>query len=310
MRDVRTLIRLSLCLSLSAIVAAVALPAIAGPMLDAPADLQRRLGVRTVVLTPQRHAMQVAAFAKVLDPGPLAALESDIDTAVAAAAASAAEAARARVLSAQGGAMSAKDAEAAISQARQDQAKLALLRRRVGLEWGPGLARISDTRRRALVKAVSEGHAALVQVDTPDSQGQAGARSVEIDIGSGSVRAPVIGPSRTAEARLQSSGLIALVTGPQAILFSVGLVQSARIDQPSAQSGVLLPRSALIRYEGADWAYVRRGPARFERRQVADPSPEKEGDFVAQGFSPGEVVAVQGVAGLFAAELGALRRGG
>jgi hypothetical protein len=180
----------------------------------------------------------------------------------------------------------------------------------VGLEWGPGLARLSDARRKALIDAVAKGRAALVQVDTPDSEGQAGARTVEIDIGSGSVQAPVIGPSRTAEARLQSSGLIAVVTGPQAILFSVGLTQGARIDEPGAQTGVILPRSAVVRYQGFTWAFVQRGPGQFERRQVTAPQPEKDGVFVAEGFRAGEVVAVQGVAGLFAAEQAASRRGG
>ena len=282
--------------------------AVAGPLVEAPPSLQQRLGIHTLTLTAQRRSVQVAAFAKVLDPGPLAALESDLSTAIAAADASAREAKRARLLETGGVAMSAKDAEAAISQARQDAAKVVLLRRRVGLEWGPGLQRLSDARRQALVDALSRGRAALVQVDTPDSQGQAGARAVEIDIGSGSVRAPVLGPSRTAEARLQSSGLIALVTGPQAVLFSVGLTQSARIDQPSRQTGVLLPRAALIRYEGSDWAYVLRAPGRFERRQVQSPAAEKDGDFVAQGFRAGEQVAVGGVAALFAAEQGGPRR--
>ena len=291
-------------------IAALAAPAVAGPILSISPEAQHRLGVTTQVLTPQKRQVQVPAFAKVLDPGPLAALESDLETAIAAAAASSREAERARTLSLGNSAMAAKDAEAAISQARQDQAKLDLLRRRVGLEWGPGLARLSDARRSALVTALSKGQAALVQVDTPDSEGQAGARTVEIDIGSGSVHAPVIGPSRTAEARLQSSGLIAMVTGPRAILFSVGLTQGARIDEPGAQTGVILPRSALIRYQGFDWAYVRTAPGRFERRQVQDPQIEKDGDFVATGFRSGEVVAVQGVAGMFAAELGAPRRGG
>jgi hypothetical protein len=288
--------------------AATALPAAAGPLLDISPEAQARLGVRTQALTAQRRSVQVAAFAKVLDPGPLAQLESDLDTAIAAAAASGPEAARARLLSPGNSAMAAKDAEAAISQARQDQEKVALLRRQVGLQWGPGLARMSDARRQALVKALSDGKAALVQVDTPDSQGQDGARTVEIDIGSGSVQAPVIGPSRNAEPRLQSSGLIALVTGKEAILFSIGLTQSARINQSSSQMGVVLPSSALVRYEGLEWAYVRKGPGQFERRQLQDPTLEKDGDFVSQGFQPGEAVAVQGVAALFAAEQAAPRR--
>ena len=291
-----------------ALAIAGASPALAGPLLDISPAAQDRLGVRTQTLTARKRSVQVAAFAKVLDPGPLAQLESDLETAIAAAAASGPEAARARVLSPGSSAMSAKDAEAAISQARQDQIKVAQLRRQLGLQWGPGLQRMSDARRQALVKALTDGQAALVQVDTPDSQGQAGARTVEIDIGSGSVHAPVIGPSRNAEPRLQSSGLIALVTGKDAILFSIGLTQSARINQPTSQTGVLLPRTALVRFQGSDWAYVRHGPAQFERRLASDPNPEKDGVFVAQGFSAGDVVAVQGVAALFAAEQGAARR--
>ena len=302
----RTLMRTAAAL----VLAAAAAPAAAGPILSISPEAQHRLGVTTQVLTAQRRQAQIAAFAKVLDPGPLAALESDLETAIAAAAASSKEAARARALGSGAGGMAAKDVEAAISQARQDQAKLELLRRRVGLEWGPGVARLSDARRQALVEALAKGRAALVQVDTPDSEGQAGARRVEIDIGSGSVQAPVIGPARTAEARLQSSGLIALVTGPKAILFSVGLTLGARIDEPGAQTGVILPRSAIVRYQGFDWAYVRRGPGQFERRQIAAPQVEKDGDFTLDGFRAGEAVAVQGVAGLFAAEQAAPRRGG
>jgi hypothetical protein len=302
--DARTLTRLALAL----VLAAQVLPAAAGPILNISPETQHRLGVQTQALTAQRRSVQVPAFAKVLDPGPLAQLESDLETAIAAAAASGPEARRALALSPGNAAMSAKDAEAAISQARQDEAKVQLLRKQIGLQWGPGLARLSDARRQALVRALSEGKAALVQVDTPDSQGQAGARTVEIDIGSGSVHAPVIGPSRNAEPRLQSSGLIALVTGKDAILFSIGLTQSARINQPSSQTGVVLPASALIRYEGLEWAYVRKGPGEFERRQLQDPTLEKDGDFVSQGFAPGEAVAVQGVAALFAAEQAAPRR--
>jgi hypothetical protein len=282
----------------------------AQPVLTLTAAQQSRLGIGVQVLTGTRRHKQVAAFAKVLDAGPLAQLESDLDAQIASAAASSAEASRARTLGQGSTSMSAKDAEAAIAQARQDQSKLDLLRRRLGLEWGPGLARLSDARRHALIKALSEGKAALVQVDTPDSEGQDRARSVEIDIGSGSVRAPVIGPSRTAEPRLQSSGLICLVSGPQAILFSKGLVQSARIDQSSSETGVILPRSALVRYLGSDWAYVRTGPETFERRLVETPEPEPDGDFTASRFRPGEEVVTRGTAALFAADRAVSGRGG
>lgn len=274
----------------------------ARPPLTLTSEQQQQLGVGVQALTRSYRQTQVAAFAKVLDTAPLAQTESDLESQIAAADASAREARRARTLGKNSSSMSAKDAEAAIAQAAQDQSKLTLLRRQLGLQWGPGLARLSDSRRRALVKSLSEGKSALVQVDTPDSEGQAGAKTVEIDIGSGSVHARVIGPSRNAEPRLQSSGLICLVTGPQAILFSIGLTQSARINQPSNQAGVLLPRSALVRFQGSDWVYVRTGPQSFERRLASDPQPEADGMFVAQGLNPGDEVVVKGAAALFAAD--------
>jgi hypothetical protein len=291
--------------ALAALAAAVAVALVCAPARAAVTlapDQLRRLGVEVQVLPAQHSSIKVAAFAKVLDNGPLAQLESDLEAADAAAAASQAEAVRARSLYLANSGVSAKDYEAAQAQARSDQSKLALLRLRLGLEWGPGIARLSQARRKALIAALSQGRAALVQLDTPDDEGQAGVRSAEIDIADKTVTATVLGPSRTAESRLQSSGLIALVTGPQAVLFSNGLTQSARLAKPGQGVGVVLPRSAVLRWEGSDWAYVRTGSGGFERRMLASPTPQGDGYFVSQGVQPGEAVATKGVAALFAAE--------
>jgi hypothetical protein len=289
---------LALCFSWGQARAAVAL---------SPAQ-QRRLGIEAAVLAGQHRTAQVDAFAKVLDTGPLAALESDLETAISAAEASSAEAERARALARADNGVSKKDMEAAVAQAKADAAKLALLRQRLGLEWGPGVAGLSDARRRSLIHALSQGKAALVEIDSPSNEGQEGARSVDIDIGSGSVGAVVIGHSRNAEPRLQSSGLLALVSGPSAILFSNGLTQSAHINAPVATAGVVVPRSALLRDQGTDWVYVRSGDS-FARRQVQGAVPQADGYFVAQGLRPGEAVVVRGVAALFAAERAQSRPG-
>ncbi len=271
-------------------------------------EIQARLGVRPVALVASKRAAQVDAFAKVLDPGPLAQLESDLLAAEAAAAASKAEAARARALNAAGGGVAGKDAEAAIAQADGDRSRLELLRRRIGLEWGPGIARLSDARRAALIQDLSAGRAALVHVDTPNNEGQDGVRSVEIDVGSGSLHGTVLGPARQAEPRLQSSGLIAEVKDKSAVLLSVGLIQSAHLNSTTQVSGVVIPRAAVIRFEGSDWAYVRAGPGGFERRRLDSPTPEEGGLFVTGGFSGGDQAVTQGAAELFGVEQGQGRR--
>ena len=263
---------------------------------------QAHLGLHTVRLAGVNRSGEIDGFAKVLDPGPLAQLGSDLQTAQASLAASGAEAARAKSLNAQDLGVSAKDTEVAVAQAKSDALRVTQLRRRLGLEWGPGVARLSDAERNRLVDELANGRAALVHVDTHNNSGQAGAKRVRIDVGSDSVAGVVMGPARAAEPRLQSSGLIVKVTGPAAILLSIGLTQSAHIATQDPQGGVIVPRAALIRYRGSDWAYVKSGNDRFERKLVLDPVPEDRGFFVSRGLKAGEEVIVEGVSAVFAME--------
>jgi len=268
------------------------------------------MGLTTQILSSGRQAAQIDAFAKVLDPGPLAQLESDLLAAEAAAAASRAEAQRERALFGASASVALKDVETAEAQAAGDASRLDLLRRRIGLEWGPGVARLTSGRRAALLRDLAAGNAALLHVDTPSDEGQAGARTVDIDVGTGdqSLHGIVLGPARAAEPRLQSSGLIVEVRGRSAVLLSVGLTQSAHINSASVVNGVVIPRSAVIRFQGSDWAYVRLEPTRFERRLIQNPIPQDKGLFTAAGFQAGEQVVDRGAAELFAVEQAQLTR--
>jgi len=287
--------------------AAVALVACGTPAAAAGVRLsptvQQHLGVHTTRLAAVRLSTEVDAFAKVLDPGPLAQLVSDLETAEAASRASAAEAQRSAALHRSDDGVSAKDAETAEAQARSDSVRVALLRNRLGLEWGPGVAGMPRRRLDQLVRDIARGRAALVHVDTHNNDGQDGARRVRIDIGAGSADGRVIGPARVAEPRLQSSGLIVEVTGDPAVLLSVGLTQSAHIESQSPLAGVMVPRASVIRFRGSDWVYVRTGPDVFERRLVTGPVPDARGLFVAQGLAPGDEVVDAGAAAVFAADV-------
>jgi hypothetical protein len=282
-----------------------AAPAVAADIGFAVApDAQQRLGVAVVSLASETRKTQLAAFAKVLDPGPLAQLYSDLFAAEAAAAASRAEARRSIALHAADSNMSTKDMEAATAQAKSDEAKRLLLRQRLGLEWGPGISRLTDSKLKALVQALANGSSALVHVDTPSNEGQKDARTVDIDIGTDSLKGIVLGPARVAEPRLSSSGLLVQVNGTSSVLLSVGLTQSAHIDTGTPVKGVVLPRDALVRFRGSAWAYVKQGVDRFQRRLVQNEVPEDSGLFVAQGFTPGEQVVTHGAMMLFAVEQG------
>jgi hypothetical protein len=284
-------------LALALLVAPVIVQAEPAIKLDPAA--QKRIGVVVAPLAAAYRSGAATGFARVLDVSPLATLDADLATAAAAAAASSAEAARTQALAAEDATVSRKVAEAARAQARADAIKLALLRRRVALEWGPAFA--ADARRARVIADVAAGRAALVRVDA--AAGLGGVRSMRLDLGpQGSAPATVLGVARIADPRLQSAGLIGLVSGPKAALLSVGMTATAILDRADGAAGVVLPRAGLVRTGGLTFAYVRKGPDQFERRPVVGGAPQADGLFAPTGFRPGELVVVEGAAALLAAE--------
>ncbi|MDO8912159.1 MAG: hypothetical protein Q7V13_09930 [Phenylobacterium sp.] len=286
--------------TLAAVAMLLATPAVAASV-EADAKLQKRLGVTVQAVAAARHAGATTGFARVLDPGPLAQLDADLLAAAAAAQASNAEAARTRALAAADATVARKVAEAAAAQARADSAKLTLLRRRLGLEWGPVFMAMSDARRAALISNLATGRAALVRLDA--GVPLAGVRWATLDLGGGSrAMVQVIGAARTGDPRFPSSGLIGLVSGPGAQSLGAGLSLPVSLASGSGGQGVVVPRSALIRTGGGTFVYVRKDATHFERRALTGTAAEPEGLFVGGGLKAGEVVAVTGAAALYAAE--------
>ncbi|MBS0332617.1 MAG: hypothetical protein JSS35_07605, partial [Proteobacteria bacterium] len=255
-------------------------PKAASGLLAMDASTQARLGVATAAVRTAYHTGAQAAFARGLDPGPLAQLDSDLEAARAAAAASAAEAKRTRALAADQ-TVSKQVAEAAESQARQDALKVKLLRQRVGLEWGPGVGRLSDAARGKLIADIVAGRAALVRLDSANGLAATAGGSATIDLGPGGlVTAKVLGPTRTADPRLQSAGLLAVVRGAGSLRVASGSVAPASVAVGAGTVGVVLPPAGLLRAGGQTFVYVRRDATHFERRAVAGGAADPEGVFV------------------------------
>ena len=268
-----------------------------------PTETQAKLGLKSEPLKAETSAATLSGFVKVLDAGPLAQLDSDIDAADAAAQASQAEFDRSQALNRDGQTVAAKQVEAARAQARADATKLALLRRRVGLEWGDGVARLSSRHRGQLLADIGAGRAALVRIDTPSGEGLAGLKSVEIDLGPlGKVRATVLGVARNADPRLLSPGLIATARGPGVHSLSIGLSAPVKLTAAAPVKGVVVPRAALLRSGGETWVYVRTASDTFQRKEVEQGRSGSSGLFAPKGFKAGQQVVTQGAAALFAAE--------
>jgi hypothetical protein len=268
-----------------------------------PVEIQRKLGLMVQPLLAATRTEKLSGFIRVLDPGPLAQLDSDIQAAEIALAASAAQAARANALNADGQAVSTKALQGAQAQARADASKLASLRRRLALEWGAGLTRMSEKARGVLIEDLASGRAALVRIDTTSGQGQTGLKAATLDCGSlGVFHAVVLGAARTADPRLMSPGLIARVDGKAAATLSAGLNIPVTLTASGPVQGVVAPRAALLRSGGETWVYVRIADDSFVRKPIEAGITDPEGLFVRTGLRPGEAVVTTGSAALFAAE--------
>jgi hypothetical protein len=104
------------------------------------------------------------------------------------------------------------------------------------------------------------------------------------------------------------------MTGGQVLLYRVripadepirtGLAVLANIPIPGTPlSGVIIPRSSILRHGGLTWVYIQTGDDKFERRDCELQTPTTEGWFVIHGVTSGEKVVVEGAQMLLSEEL-------
>jgi hypothetical protein len=262
-----------------------------------------RADVRVAAVVASQASAERTGFARALDVGALAAIDAEARAADATAAASRAEAARLATLAAQDQSASRRSVEAARAQALADAARAQLAARRVGLEFGPGLARLGRGGVSALVGDIAAGRAALVRVDIANVTLAPGA-VVRIGEGSGAASVRVLGPAASADLKLQSAGVLAIARGSAAQGLLAGRVLPAAVAGGPGQTGVVVPRDAIVRYQGTLWVYVRKADGRFDRIELIDARPVAEGWFAPSGLKPGSIVAVSGAGSLMAMERG------
>ena len=247
---------------------------------------QTRIGLGMARLESTEVPEAMEAIALVLDISLLAQLNAEVESATAIAAASASTEQRLTVLANDDQNASLQTLEAARAQAASDAARLRMGQQRIALEWGPGLAALKPLELRQLIGQLAAGTAALLRVDvlgmgslSTDASGMNlvinSAQGARVQLRPDPEQSPLatrtLGPAANTDARMQSSGLLVLVQGDGAAGLRPGLMLPAEIDTGRRMTGVVIPRGALIRTEGATWVYLHRGGDDFVRREVTDP---------------------------------------
>jgi hypothetical protein len=268
------------------------------------AEAQARMGVQVAPVTAASAPRASEGFARVMDVGPLAAIESEISAAEASASASEAEYRRLSSLAAMDQAASARSVEAARAQAAADTARAKLAGRRVGLEWGASLERLSTAERARLLTDIAAGRAALLRIDAPGANASVSKASIRMEKGGPAIPASILGPAAAADARLQTMGLLAIVRGSAASTLPTGRLLQAELELGAAETGFLLPEAALVRTDSSVFVYVKSAADVFERRDVGTGRATASGWFITDGFAAGDEIVNEGAGSLLAVERG------
>jgi hypothetical protein len=265
---------------------------------------RKRIGLKLETLAPARLNPEIKGFGRVVDPAPLAALVNDLRAAQAALSASSQEYARLNTLSVQNNA-SARARETAEANAARDQTQAESARQKLLAGWGSAIAARSDLP--AFVQSLVSLESALIRIDLPAGEAlkspPASARLVALADDSKPVEAQLIGPAPMVDPQMQGRGFLLLVTPNPSQLAPGAAVTGFLNLAGEAQSGVAVPRDAVIRFNGTAWVYLQTGDDTFQRTEIALDRPLDNGWFVAAGLKPQDKVVIVGAQQLLSEEL-------
>ena len=271
------------------------------PVLKLDAETQKRLGLQTALPTAGSMARELTATARVLDGVTLVGQLNEIRAAQTALDAARLDYERKKKLFANGQNASASAVEAANALVNQSQIALESARDRMAATWGidiagrddlPGFARSLLAREAALVRVE------LLATDKLTSPPQA-VRVLRQD-GGELATARLLGPAPSTDSTVSGQAFLALATTNAASLIP-GSALSARLDTGARESGVVLPRDAVVRHAGHGWVYVKTGGDTFTRREVPLDRPHPDGWLVSGEWS--QPILVSGAQSLLSEEL-------
>ena len=274
-----------------------------------------RSGIVVEPLTAAAHRAGSTAYGSVLDltglaelRGAFTAARARVEKGHAALSASRAEFERLQTLYADQRNASQKALQAAAAKARSDEAEVggaeaalederALARQR----WGVVVAGWLDDRAAPLAALLEDKERLLEITLPPGSAPPAPQTVVTVQAGGGPVvEARVISPAPRTDARIQGTTLLcAVATSPEML---PGITVVAQVPSGPSSSGVVVPSSAVVWWQGRAWAYVEYATGTFARREVATDAPVPGGWFVSRGVIAGERVVVRGAQTLLSEE--------
>jgi hypothetical protein len=116
--------------------------------------------------------------------------------------------------------------------------------------------------------------------------------------------AQFLGPASSVDPQTQGRGFIFLIKSSASRFFPGEAVTGHLKVAGEPLAGVIIPREAVIRTEGAGWIYVLDGSGEaYTRTEIALDHPTETGWFMARGVTANDHVVVTGAQQLLSLEL-------
>ncbi|HUY12707.1 MAG TPA: hypothetical protein VMX16_03620 [Terriglobia bacterium] len=275
-------------------------------MVALDASTQKRLDIsvsplRAVNTRPTKAAAATVLVTQGIVPlrNAYVAVEAQVETAQAQLAVSRQEYGRLKALYAQNQNASKKALEAAEGLLRTDRASLDAAQKQLEIAqwaveqaWGGAVAGWVAQDSPTL-KAVLTQRAVLVEVTLPPGSAFQDPPAVTLSTPNGdTVEASYVSPFPQVDPRIQGVSLLYVARSYPSL--EPGMNLAAHLPAGKRLRGVLIPRAAVIWWQGQAWVYEQTAPGRFARRPVSTDEPLQGGYFAAQGFAPGAQVVTRG----------------
>lgn len=278
------------------------------------ASAEKQAEIKLVTLRKARNRQEVTAPAMVLAVQDLATLRSQyaadqnrVKKARIAVGVDRKEYQRLKTLYAQNQNASAKALQAAQGRLLSDRADLATARQQLELEraavrqsWGGVVAEWVASDSPSLKRVLGQRDV-LVEVTILAGQKHIQPRTVLLEIPAGGfVEAELVSPFPRVDPRIQGVSLLYLAPARPGLVPGVNPV--ARFAAGRFESGVVVPSSAVVWWQGNAWVYQETAPGHFSRREVSTGTPADDGFFVTAGLVPGDRIVAGGAETLLSEE--------
>lgn len=266
------------------------------------AETQTNLHLKVEPLPAAKIPREVKGYGRVLDPWPLAELYSELATAQAELAASEKEYQRLKTLAAQDNA-SARALQAGLAAAERDRLRVQSTRQRIALSWGETILNRSDLR--GLVGRLVAVEALIVRIDLPagESLGEAPTQARIMTLRDETATGRFLSRAPTTTTQMQGQGFLFLLE-TNSLQLAPGSAVTGYLKLPGEPlRGVMVPRSAVVRYQQRAWVYVQTSPNTFERNPIPLTHPSGSGWFVTHPLKTDTRIVVDGAQVLLAEEL-------